>query len=95
MGCWKSPFREETPSLHSVDLNLVAGLRGTSLVASGPAEILSVVRDITESKRAEQELRESKERFRPIACHPAFRDVLFSGLDTLRPTRNPLGEIRH
>jgi PAS domain-containing protein len=81
-----------------VDLTLVAGLRGTSLAASGPEEILSVVRDVTERKRVEQELRESKERFRPIACQPAFRDVLFSGLDTVRtlhPTRNPLGEIRH
>jgi PAS domain-containing protein len=115
-------------------------------VASGPDEVLSVVRDVTERKRAEQKLSESEERFRLMAenardvifryrlesmlgyeyvspsvqtltgyapeefyadpnlaislitCQPAFRDVLFGGLDTvraLRPARNPLGEILH
>lgn len=45
------------------------------LVASGPAEILSVVRDVTGRKLAEQRLRESEERFRLLAENA--RDVIF------------------
>ena len=45
------------------------------LVASGPEEILSVVRDVTGRKLAEQRLRESEERFRLLAKNA--RDVIF------------------
>ena len=45
------------------------------LVASGPEEILSVVRDVTGRKLAEQKLRESEERFRLLAENA--RDVVF------------------
>jgi PAS domain S-box-containing protein len=47
----------------------------TRLVASGPAEILSVVRDVTGRKHAEQRLRESEERFRLLTENA--RDVIF------------------
>ena len=46
------------------------------LVASGPSEILSVVREVTGRKLAEQKLRESEERFRLLAGNA--RDVIFS-----------------
>jgi PAS domain S-box-containing protein len=50
------------------------------LVASGPEEILSVVRDVTERKRVERKLRESEERFRLLA--ESAHDVIFRyGLD--------------
>ncbi|HET7270812.1 MAG TPA: PAS domain S-box protein [Rubrobacter sp.] len=45
------------------------------LVASGPAEILSVVRDVTGRKLAEKKLRASEERFRLLAENA--RDVIF------------------
>ena len=45
------------------------------LVASGPEEILSLVRDVTGRKLAEQKLRESEERFRLLAENA--RDVIF------------------
>ena len=47
----------------------------TRLVASGPEEILSVVRDVTGRKLAEQKLRESEERFRLLTENA--RDVIF------------------
>src|SRR5215207_1774871 len=47
----------------------------TRLVASGPEEILSVVRDVTGRKLAERKLRESEERFRLLAENA--RDVIF------------------
>src|SRR3712207_4405175 len=45
------------------------------LVASGPREVLSVVRDVTERKLVEQELRESEERFRLLAENA--KDIIY------------------
>ena len=45
------------------------GLRNyeARMVASGRDEVIAIVRDITDHKRAEQELRQSEERFRQLA----------------------------
>ncbi|MEX2680785.1 MAG: PAS domain S-box protein [Candidatus Sigynarchaeota archaeon] len=61
--------RIETVGIHKSGRQIDLEFSGTIITYNGVPAVLTIVRDITERKKAERELRESEEKFRLISEH--------------------------
>jgi PAS domain S-box-containing protein len=74
---WLSSLRQTlaTHSIQTVEYQLQDSHFEARMVPSGPNKAVSIVRDITQRKRAEEALQESEHRYRSLV--EAFHDIVF------------------